>query len=47
MKGGGGYHSLLLASVGCGDLSVGFGAALWAGDNAVNVSGTPAILLIK
>jgi hypothetical protein len=38
MKGGGGYHSLPLASVRLGFLSVGFGAALWAGEKAVVVS---------
>jgi hypothetical protein len=47
MKGGGGYHSLLLASVGRGFLSVGCGVALGDGDKAVEVSGTSAILPIN
>jgi hypothetical protein len=38
MKGGGGYHSLLLASVGCGALERGVWGGLRAGDNAVGMS---------
>jgi hypothetical protein len=46
MKGGGGYHSLPLASVGCGVSERGELGCFGAGDKAVQLSETPAILPI-